>query len=160
MFLLSILYESVSSLIIDQLPSNLYFPFKINILRKKIERGTIERLRAFQNPPPMVGMTMVMLMILIGRPEFASYVVPSQSKVDRKHEAHSNSDEASRISSGTTRKKKDQPHKPVFHNMGKLFNVHLILHRIICSLLIFNLNLNDEFCSGTKQTSSLPSVFM
>ena len=93
------------------------------MLQKKIDRGTIERLRAFQNPPPMVGMTMVMLMILLGRPEFASYVVHAPSKAERKQEAVSYSDEASRISSATSRRKRDQPNKHMYQHLGMFINL-------------------------------------
>ena len=87
------------------------------MLQKKIDRGTIERLRAFQNPPPMVGMTMVMLMVLIGRPEF-SHIVTSQAKVDRKYDSYSYSDEASRISSATSKRRREQTNKFLYQQMG------------------------------------------
>lgn len=102
----------------------------MNFLQKKIDRGTIERLRAFQNPPPMVGMTMVMLMVLIGRPEFASYIVSSQSKNEKKYDTYSYSDEASRISSATSRRKREPIHKPMYQNMG-VFDFH-------CFIYLFN----------------------
>ena len=91
------------------------------MLQKKIDRGTIERLRAFQNPPPMVGMTMVMLMILIGRPEFASLLHSSLQRAERKTESRSYSDETSRISSEeTSRTKREQYQKPNYASMGML----------------------------------------
>ena len=90
------------------------------MLQKKIDRGTIERLRAFQNPPPMVGMTMVMLMVLIGRPEF-SHIVTTQAKADRKYESYSYSDEASRISSATSKRRREQTNKFLYQQMGNGF---------------------------------------
>ncbi|EDO44670.1 predicted protein, partial [Nematostella vectensis] len=38
----------------------------------KVDRSLCERLRAFQSPPPMAGIVMVMVMVLMGRPEFAA----------------------------------------------------------------------------------------
>ena len=38
----------------------------------RVDRSLCERLRAFQSPPPMAGMVMVMVMVLLGRPEFAA----------------------------------------------------------------------------------------
>ncbi len=75
----------------------------------------------------MVGMTMVMLMILIGRPEFASYVPTSPSK-DRRAEGGSvsYSDEASRISSATSRRKRDAVNKASLANMGMCSSLLLI----------------------------------
>eukprot|EP00794_Sanderia_malayensis_P000407 gene407-1042_t len=95
---------------------------KVDTFQKRVDRGCIERLRAFQNPTPMVGMTMVMLMILIGRPEFASYVASSQGREREKRTGEggsmSFSDEASRISSATSRRRKDTVHKPAYSSMG------------------------------------------
>ena len=107
------------------------FDEQVNVLQKKIDRGTIERLRAFQNPPTMVGMTMAMLMILIGRPEFASYVPSSQSKAERKQENHSYSDEASRISSATTRRKRDHSHKNANQQMGMISMLDPVHHYVL-----------------------------
>ena len=63
----------------------------------------------------MVGMVMVMVMVLLGRPEFASGIggagtfQPTPSRMERKGESSSlgtGSDEASRASSGTLIKKR------------------------------------------------------
>ena len=69
----------------------------------------------------MVGMTMTMLMILIGRPEFSSYVVSTPMRSERKPPDGGSifSDEASRVSSATSRRKKDASYKLAFSNMGK-----------------------------------------
>ncbi|XP_068697910.1 dynein axonemal heavy chain 8-like [Montipora foliosa] len=81
----------------------------------KVDRSLCERLRAFQSPPPMAGMVMVMVMVLLGRPEFAPGIggagssLPTPTRHDRKGESSSlgtGSDEASRASSATVLKKR------------------------------------------------------
>ena len=80
-----------------------------------MDRSLCERLRAFQSPPPMAGMVMVMVMVLLGRPEFAPGIggagssIPTPTRHDRKGESSSlgtGSDEASRASSATVLKKR------------------------------------------------------
>ena len=81
----------------------------------KVDRSLCERLRAFQSPPPMAGMVMVMVMVLLGRPEFAPGIGgagsthPPSTRHERKGEQSSSlgtgSDEASRASSATHKRR-------------------------------------------------------
>ena len=75
-------------------------------LQAKIERGCIERLRAYQQPPPLVGTVMVMVMVLLGRKEFASYVQKTSSEKQQDNST-TYDDSASRISSAKSRKPKE-----------------------------------------------------
>ena len=81
----------------------------------RVDRSLCERLRAFQSPPPMAGMVMVMVMVLLGRPEFAAGIGgagsshPPPTRHERKGEQSSSlgtgSDEASRTSSATHKRR-------------------------------------------------------
>lgn len=82
--------------------------------QSKVDRSLIERLRAFQSPPPMAGMTMVMVMVLLGRPEFAPGIggagtlpspVHSREKRGAGESLGGGSDEMSRASSATLRRR-------------------------------------------------------
>ena len=89
----------------------------------KVDRSLCERLRAFQSPPPMAGMVMVMVMVLLGRPEFAPGIggagstLPPLTRHDRRGDHSSSlgtgSDEASRASSAPHKKRgfKEQSQK-------------------------------------------------
>ena len=89
----------------------------------RVDRSLCERLRAFQSPPPMAGMVMVMVMVLLGRQEFAAGIggagssYPPPTRLERKGEQSSSlgtgSDEASRTSSATHKRRsnKDVHHK-------------------------------------------------
>lgn len=89
----------------------------------KVDRSLCERLRAFQSPPPMAGMVMVMVMVLLGRPEFAPGIggagstLPPPTRHDRRGDHSSSlgtgSDEASRASSAPHKKRgfKEQSQK-------------------------------------------------
>ena len=93
----------------------------------RVDRNAIERLRAFQSPPTMAGIVMVMIMVLIGRPEFAPGLggagthPGSSSGREKKGDAMSTSgsDEVSHYStsrSGSASPKKRQTR----HNMPML----------------------------------------
>ncbi|XP_048577711.1 dynein axonemal heavy chain 8 isoform X3 [Nematostella vectensis] len=77
----------------------------------KVDRSLCERLRAFQSPPPMAGIVMVMVMVLMGRPEFAAGIggagstyTPGSRERTREPVGTSNSDETSRASSASRRR--------------------------------------------------------
>lgn len=81
----------------------------------KVDRSLCERLRAFQSPPPMAGMVMVMVMVLLGKSEFAPGIGgagsshPITTRHERKGEGTSlgtGSDEVSRTSSATQVRKR------------------------------------------------------
>ena len=91
-------------------------------LQKKIDRNVIERLRAFQSPPQMVGTIMVMTMVLIGRPEFAHFVHSAGTKTEKRGTdggSLSFSDDVSRASSAATRRTKELRAKSSHSNIGK-----------------------------------------
>ena len=54
----------------------------------KIDRACIEKLRAYQAPPPLVATIMVALMVLLRRSEFNHYII-SGGQQQRHHEKKS-----------------------------------------------------------------------
>ena len=103
--------------------------------QNKVDRSLCERLRAFQSPPPMTGMVMVMTMVLLGRPEFASGIggagsFHSTSSREKKggESLAGGSDEMSRASSATMRRRglreqtKGSPSQGNLH--GRIFHTH------------------------------------
>ncbi len=43
---------------------------QVEVWRNKVDRSCIERIRAFQNPPAMIGQIMEMMAVLIGKKKF------------------------------------------------------------------------------------------
>ena len=110
-FLLSIL--SLSTALMNEL--SIVISSKVKHWMSKVDRSLCERLRAFQSPPPMAGMVMVMVMVLLGKPEFAPGIGGAGSshhtttRHERKGEGTSlgtGSDEVSRTSSATQVRKR------------------------------------------------------
>ena len=108
-----------------------FFPFSVQVLASmtRVDRNAIERLRAFQNPPMMAGVVMVMIMVLIGRPEFAAGIggagiQPSSSSGREKKGdtmSTSGSDEvshysASRSGSASPKKSRSRTNLPMLGN--------------------------------------------
>ena len=77
----------------------------------KIDRGCIERLCAYQSPPALVGTVMVMVMILLGRPEFSMYVSKKDSfkkELKKENSIHVSDSAHSVASSAKSKRPKEQ----------------------------------------------------
>jgi dynein heavy chain len=51
--------------------------------KNKIDKGCIERIRTFQNPPALLGQILDMTVTLIGRKKFPELTSSSSAKIDR-----------------------------------------------------------------------------
>jgi len=101
----------------------------LSTFQVKIDRGCIERLRAFQSPPSLVGTVMVMVMILIGRAEFANYVMKKEKKVGSSLSVYS------RSSSSTRSKKSNAKSLPISSVVGGDGKVDRVLWKSIQQIL-------------------------
>lgn len=92
----------------------------LNSFQIQIDRGCIERLRAYQSPPTLVGTIMVMVMILLRRPEFSSYVTAS-ARTEKYRDGNLLVSESSlsRTSSAKSKKSKT-PTQPAISKDGKV----------------------------------------
>ena len=121
----------------------------------KVDRSCCERLKAFQQPPQMVGMVMVMVMVLLGRPEFVPGIggmgsPQASSRYEKKGDQGSSlpgtgttfSDEASRASSATAAPKKQRGTKG-----ASPANTYGTQHKIdvaACELISLRFKFNDH----------------
>ena len=51
---------------------------QVDFWKNKVDRACIERIRAFQSPPALIGQIMEMLMVLIGKKKFPENALPVQ----------------------------------------------------------------------------------
>ena len=62
--------------------NNNYCLLKADVWKNKVDRPCVERIRAFQNPPTLIGQIMEMIIILIGKnklPESAALFKSDQT---------------------------------------------------------------------------------
>jgi len=103
----------------------------------KIDRSCIEKLRAYQAPPPLVATIMVSLMILLRRPEFAHYVTSAQRN-EKKSDGSFTDYTYSRTGSAKSRRNADQKTP---NHLGKI-NDQCVIYIYMCIT-----KCNIPFCS-------------
>jgi dynein heavy chain, axonemal len=98
---------------VDECKKNLADKKKqVDFWKSKVDRASIERIRAFQNPPTLIGQIMDMMMVLIGKKKFPENFFSlkttdqtnSQSSATKEKNEISNSDKSKLIRSSNTLK--------------------------------------------------------
>lgn len=66
---------------------------KVEVWKNKVDRSCVERIRAFQNPPALIGQIMEMIIILVGKqklPESSFLFKTDQQQSTGKEEKNTN----------------------------------------------------------------------
>lgn len=53
---------------------------QVEVWKNRVDRACIERIRAFQNPPALIGQIMEMIMVMIGRKKFPDHAFVFRSE--------------------------------------------------------------------------------
>lgn len=86
---------------------------QVDVWKNRVDRSCIERIRAFQNPPALIGQIMEMILVLIGRKKFPDNVFIFRSDPSASQSVGSAKDRDDKTSSNSENIKQSKS-SPIF----------------------------------------------
>lgn len=80
----------------------------MDVWKNKVDRPCIERVRAFQNPPALIGQIMEMIIVLIGRRKFPEHTFVLKSDQHQASNAIRDKDDKSVANSDVSKQQAKQ----------------------------------------------------
>ena len=91
---------------------------QVDFWKNKVDRACIERIRAFQSPPALIGQIMEMLMVLIGKKKFPENMLPVQKAEKEKDKDKEKEKDANKDDKANAESKSAKQNKPSLFSLN------------------------------------------